>query len=79
MLQAGQKVIKVIEGGGSRTASFQRVARDDGAVITLVGSSTEYDSVSRDEIDPPIPGFGSFLVMFDADQEERVRYDDDQP
>ena len=79
MLNAQDKVIKVIEGGGVRTASFQRVESDDGRVVRLVNHEhTKYHSRTHNEIEPAIPGFRSYLVLFDADQEERVSYPDNE-
>ena len=72
MLNPNQLIIKVIEGMGFRTAVFARVASDDGYRVRLVDSQIEYDSRGHDEIDPAIPGYRSYLVMFDDGEEEKV-------
>lgn len=71
-LNTGDVVIKVIEGGGFRTATFQKVESDDGKVVRLVESGIEYTSVGHREIDPAIPGFRSYLVVFDDGEREKV-------
>ncbi len=78
MYQSGQKVIRVIEGAGGRTATFKRVKSSDGERTCLEGDGTlAYSSATGDEIDPAIPGFRSYLVEFDDGEEARVSYPGD--
>jgi hypothetical protein len=78
-LKRGDKVVKVLEGGGVRTASFQRIASNEHGVIKLVDAeSLDFrDDMLMNEINPAVPGFRSYLVAFDGGEEARVSYDDD--
>lgn len=67
-------VVKVIVGGGCKTATVQRVASTDDKVIKIVDSHQEYDLFSGREIDPAIPGFYSEIIALDGGEAERWNF-----
>ena len=68
----GQRMVKIIDVAGSRTATVQTVESVDKRVVRLVDSSLTYDAVTLEEREPPIPGCHSYLVWFDDGEEKRV-------
>lgn len=74
-MEEGDKVIKVIEGGGFRTATFQIVDTVNSRAVTLRDSDLVYDAHTLDEMEPPLPGFRSYLVALDGGQGELVDWE----
>ena len=75
-MESGAKVIKVIEGAGFRTGSFNQIESNEDGVIRLKSDSCiTYDARTMNEIDPAIPGFRSYLVAFDGQEEDKVDWD----
>lgn len=64
-------VVKILVGGGFKTATVQQVESIEGNILKLVGSSLEYDVYSGREMAPAIPGFYSEIIGFDGDEVER--------
>jgi hypothetical protein len=62
--EKGQAVVKVITGGGVKTATIQKVDFVRQGVVRLVDSGLDYDERGR-EIDPVIPGFSSELIYLE--------------
>jgi len=73
--EKGDFVVKVIVGGGFKTATVQRVESIKDKVIRLVDSSLEYDVYSGREIDPAITGFHGELIAFDGGEVEQWGFD----
>lgn len=76
--QAGDTVIKVIEGPNARTATLERIREVRGGVVYL-GDATELDDVNafreatgRAMVDY-IPGFRSFLAALDGGEDAKIR------
>lgn len=67
LFKKNERVVKVIEGAGYRTASLQTVDSVKKGIVRLVDSTLEYSNETGNEIDPCIPGFRSYLVMLESD------------
>jgi hypothetical protein len=65
MFKKQQEVVKVIIGGGVKTATIQRVKSVKNGVVRLVNSSLEYDNLTGQEIDSVIPGFMSEIIYLE--------------
>lgn len=71
-------VIKVIEGGGVRTATLQRVRLSADKHTVFTGDATEpddvgaFDSRTGNARRNYIPGFRSYLVAFDEGEVEKI-------
>jgi hypothetical protein len=65
--EKGQSVVKVIIGGGVKTATVQKVESVVGGTVRLVDSSLEYSDKTGREIDSVIPGFTSELIYLEVD------------
>jgi hypothetical protein len=63
--EKGQTVVKVITGGGVKTATLQIVSSVRKGVVRLEDGTIEYDGQGR-EIDPVIPGFSSELIYLEG-------------
>lgn len=73
MFKRGDIVIKVIVGGGCKTASIQRVKGVSKGVVTLVGAETlSWRNSDGMEIDPAIRGFYSEIIPLDGDEEDKI-------
>jgi len=80
MIARGDWVIKVIQGGGWRTATLQRIvsATADGATVFLgdasdVGDVNAFWASTGGARRDYIPGFTSYLVPLDDGEEDRMR------
>ncbi len=74
MFKKNEFVVKVIVGGGTKTATVQKVGSVKKGVATLVGAeSLAYDANTGREIDPAIPGFYSELIALDGDEDKRLK------
>lgn len=63
----GDKVVKVLEVMGIRTATVDNVIEKvSKGVITIKGSTAKFNAATGNEIDPPIPGCRSYLVALDG-------------
>jgi hypothetical protein len=60
-----QKVVKVLIGGGVKTATVQQVASVKAGKVRLVNSGLDYDAETGQEIDPVIPGFTSEIIVME--------------
>jgi len=67
-------VVKVLVGGGCKTATVQRVESIENGRIKLVDSSLEYSLYSGREIDPAIPGFYGELIAFDGGEVDHWKF-----
>jgi len=65
VFKKGDKVVKILRGGGVETATIQFVNGVKKGKVLLEDSSLEYDAKTGQEIDPVIPGFSSRLVMLE--------------
>ena len=61
----GDKVVKVLIGGGVETAVLATVASVKKDGVRLIESHQVYDSESFREIDPPISGFTTRLIVLE--------------
>jgi hypothetical protein len=68
MFQKNQRVALVIFGYGTKTASLQTVESVTREGVRLVDRSALYDLRTGREIDPPIPGFASEIILFEGDE-----------
>lgn len=69
-MEAGDLVVRIIQGGGFRTASLHRIERVEYGIVHLVGVSSEYSGRTLTELDPQIPGFVSYLAECDGGEED---------
>lgn len=67
----GQKVVKVIDVYGSKTATVQTVEKVKSGVVSLEDSSLKFDAKTGHEIDPAFVQFFCFLVAFDGGEVEK--------
>lgn len=65
MFEKNQRVVRIIAGYGTKTASIQRVEAVRREGVKLVDISALYDKITGREIDPPIPGFYSEIVVLE--------------
>lgn len=71
-------VVKIIEGGGTRTATLQRVRLSDDKLTVFIGDATQpddvgaFDSRTGNARRNYIPGFRSYLVAFDEGEVEKI-------
>lgn len=80
MFKAGDLVVKIIQGPGSKTATLARLRGRPNSAGTIVftGDGFESDDVdayySRNGLATQnfIPGFSSYLVALDGGEEERL-------
>ena len=76
MFKKGDIVIKVIVGGGFKTASIQRVLKVSKRAVTLVNNeSLSWSAENGREIDPAISGFYSEIIPLDGDVVDKIRTD----
>ncbi len=60
------KVVMVITGGGTKSASIQTVESVKGGRVKLVDSSLAYDAKTGREIDAAIAGFSSEIIKLES-------------
>jgi hypothetical protein len=66
MFKKGDRVVKILRGGGVETASLQTVESVKKGVVKLVDSEhMAYTAEYGNEIDPVIPGFSSRIVILE--------------
>lgn len=71
-------VVKIIEGGGTKTATLQRVRLSDDKLTVFIGDATErddvgaFDALTGNACVNYIPGFKSYLVAFDEGEVEKI-------
>lgn len=75
-MKRGEFVVMVIQGPRLRTATIKRVSKVTSKAVALKNSSLLFDPTSLSEIDPPIPGFRSYLVQFDDGEVDAWHLDD---
>lgn len=77
-MQPGEIIVKIIEGAGSRTASFERV-KDVRDGIIYLGDASEPDDVNAYSERTGhakvnyIPGFRSYLASLDGGEEDKIK------
>jgi len=67
----GQKVVKVIDIYGTKTATIQTISKISKGVIALDDSTLKFDAETGREIDPAFAQFHCYLVSFDGGEVER--------
>lgn len=73
MFKKKQKIIKILDIRGLKTATIQEVESVKKGVVHLIDSDLTYD-MAGDEIDPaPLPGVSSYLVCFDGGEEDKLK------
>ena len=61
----GQKVAKVIMGGGYKTVSFNHTIDKVGRVVEIEGSILMYNKKTGEELEAVIPGFSSRITSYE--------------
>jgi len=73
VFKKGEIVVKVLVGGGCKTAAFYRVESVKGGVVRLEGvEHLTYSDDNGREIDPAIPGFYSELIHLDGGEDKKI-------
>jgi hypothetical protein len=67
-MKVGEKVVRVIDVRGSKTATIAEIESIERGRVRLKGSVFEYSLETRKELDGVLPGITSELVPFDADE-----------
>lgn len=76
MFEKDEVVIKVLVGGGFKTAVIAKVQKVAKGNVTLVGNESQsWYAKNGMEINPLIPGFYSELIHLDGDEEDHIRLD----
>lgn len=74
MFKKGQKVVKIINVKGSKSATVAEVASVKKGVVKLVDSYADYNAETGSEIDAPMAAMGIYseIVKFDGGEVERL-------
>ena len=76
MFSPGEIVIKVIVGGGFKTATIQRVNKVTKKGVFLKNNESQsWDPGTGMEKSPAIPGFYSEIITLDGDEEDYIKSD----
>lgn len=73
-MRTGDIVVKIIEGGGARTATLARVKEVRNGIVYL-GKASEPDDMDAysSRTGMAIMGFRSYLAVLDKDEEEKIK------
>lgn len=74
MFKKGDKVVKVIDVKGHKSATVEEIASVKKGVVSLVDSGLKYDNTTGHEVDSAFVGMGisSQIIKFDDGEIERL-------